>query len=238
MAPLGFDSKHVVVTGVADDGYALCRDRLGKEDRVNTRIVRVSLPVVEGDRWIIDRSLGTWSFAARVGELPDAPSSAGTEEWYPVQWSGSWSAYPGIASDTKVPFAPWLKEDLKGGQAARVDHYISWDPAAQRFTLVGGLYAVSVSWGFTGAAPPGTGKVYTGYLSDDPFLDLIEPSVQTTPHPATGDGVATLGWVGWTAGGPGHWLSVSGSTNVTGGTMFQAGITVTALWVPPSSRTV
>lgn len=60
------DVRHVVVTGVADDGYALVRDRLGKESRVNARVVRVNLPVVEGDRWIIDRSLGFWSFAAKV----------------------------------------------------------------------------------------------------------------------------------------------------------------------------
>jgi 6-phosphofructokinase len=63
-----FETRRVTVMLVEPDGTAEARDTLGKTHRVRWDTVRVPLPVVAGDLWLIDKSLGFWTFAAKIGE--------------------------------------------------------------------------------------------------------------------------------------------------------------------------
>lgn len=74
--PSALTVKQITVTGVDTEAMtAMVRDQLGKEFSVGLTMVRTPYTPATGDRWIIDQTLGVWSFAAKIvtqaAGLPD-----------------------------------------------------------------------------------------------------------------------------------------------------------------------
>lgn len=55
------------VTGIdTEKKQAMVRDQLGKERVVTLTIIRVGVTPAVDEVWLIDRTLGRWSFAAKI----------------------------------------------------------------------------------------------------------------------------------------------------------------------------
>lgn len=64
----------------AQGNSATVVDQLGKTMSLRVDVVRVSGKIPkQGERWIIDRSLGDWTFAAFIGEPTDIKGGGGDD---------------------------------------------------------------------------------------------------------------------------------------------------------------
>ncbi len=74
---IGFESLAVYVESVGEDGYAVCKSEFGKFYKINSHIRRGGGPQPRnGERWVIDRTLGFWTFAALLN--PNPPTVTGS----------------------------------------------------------------------------------------------------------------------------------------------------------------
>ena len=64
---LGWTIKQVTVREViAEKKLALCVDTEGQRIEVTTGIQRTGIEVEVGQQWLVDRTYGHWSFAAKL----------------------------------------------------------------------------------------------------------------------------------------------------------------------------
>lgn len=67
---IGWTIKHVTIREIiADRKLALCADTDGQRIEVTTAIQRTGIELAVGQQWLVDRTYGRWSFAAKL-DLP------------------------------------------------------------------------------------------------------------------------------------------------------------------------
>ncbi len=101
MGTIGLAFKRVLIEEITLDGMAVCRDQFGKIMQVTTRVQRAKglLPKV-GERWLVDRSLGMWTFAAILDEQVGAPFDQESSRAQGL-FSEGWSQKDGLSWSPK-----------------------------------------------------------------------------------------------------------------------------------------